>query len=143
MNRLIQNLNLLGIIALAVLLAAQWQTNSQLNHDVDQLNRTRIKQTAKIAEQDMTLKQTSADLDDSRERLSISESALQETKAKLAAMTSERDQLKANLQKWTAAVAARDVALQKLSTERNDAIQRFNDLVTKYNALESNGSGGK
>jgi hypothetical protein len=44
-----------------------------------------------------------------------------------------------------AAVAARDAALKqagdqirRLSSERNDAVQKFNDLAGKYNALVSN-----
>jgi septal ring factor EnvC (AmiA/AmiB activator) len=143
MNRLIEYLNLFGIIALAVLCAAQWQTNGQLNHDVERLDQMRIEQTAKIAEQDATLKQTSSDLDDSRQRLSISESALKDAEVKLAVAAAERDQLKANLAKWTAALAARDDAIRKLSAERNDAIQKFNDLANKYNALVPGSSGGK
>jgi chromosome segregation ATPase len=127
MNRIIQNLNLVGILAIAVLSATQWR-------DIERLDQTRIAQSAKINEQQTTLKQTTSDLGDTRQRLSISESSLQETKTTLATTTFERDQLKANLQKWTAAVAARDAAIQKLSAERNDAVKKFNDLVTKYNA---------
>ena len=71
-------------------------------------------------------------------------------------MTAERDrllieagqlkaqivQLKSALDKWTAAVKDRDAALkhagdlvQSLAKERNNAIQKFNDLADKYNAL--------
>jgi septal ring factor EnvC (AmiA/AmiB activator) len=135
MNRIIQYLNLFGVLALAVLCAAQWQTNGQLNGDVNRLDKTRIDQAAKIADQDATLKQTTADLDDSRQRLSISESDLKDATAKLAAITAERDQLKANLQKWVAAVAARDDAIRKLSSDRDEAVKKYNDLVGKYNAL--------
>jgi septal ring factor EnvC (AmiA/AmiB activator) len=141
MNRLIEYLNLSGIVALSVLCATQWQTNSRLNHNMERLERARIEQAAKITEQDTSLKQTTVDLDDSRERLSIAESALKDAKATLAATTIEQDQLKANLQKWTAAIAARDDAIRKLSSERNDAIQKFNDLANKYNAMQSNDSG--
>jgi septal ring factor EnvC (AmiA/AmiB activator) len=141
MNRFIEYLNLFGIVALALLCAAQWQTNSRLNHNAERLERARIEQAAKITEQDTSLKQTTTDLDDSRQRLSIAESALKDAKAILAAITIERDQLKANLQKWATAVAVRDDAIRKLSAERNDAIQKFNDLANKYNAMQSNDSG--
>jgi hypothetical protein len=46
------------------------------------------------------------------------------------------------LKKWIQAVADRDAALkqagaviQKIALERNDAIQKFNDLAAKYNAV--------
>ena len=86
---------------------------------------------------------------DVRSRISIAEATIKDNETKLAAakrtdkdhLTTERDQLNAALEKWTTAVAARDDALkqtgdqvQKLTADRNDAVQKYNDLANKYNA---------
>lgn len=156
MNRVLQYLNFLGVVTLAVLCAVQWRANLRLNQEADRLELTRQEQAAKIAEQEKTIKGYVADLDDFRVRLERSETALTETLAKLTAATTERDQLaaqrdqlltqrdqlKATLDKWVAAVKQRDQTLkqageqiQKLAKERNEAIVKFNELVGKYNAL--------
>jgi chromosome segregation ATPase len=149
MNRFLSYFNFAGVIALAILCAVQWRTNSLLNQEVDHLEKTRLEQTAKIAEQDQTIQGDVADLDDFRRRLMISESALKKSDDQLATATTqrdrataERDQLKAALDQWIAAVAARDAALkqagqqlQKTAAERNDAVVKFNDLAGKYNAV--------
>ena len=135
MNRFFAIFNGLGVGVLAVLCAVQWQANSRLGNNVEQLDKTRIEQSAKIAQQESTLKDDAADLEDLRQRLSMSESQLQKAVA-------EGTRLKAALDKWMAAVKLRDVALkqageqiQKLAGERNEAIQKFNDLADKYNGL--------
>jgi chromosome segregation ATPase len=143
-NRFLSIFNCLGVGVLAVLCAVQWQANSRLENNVEQLDKTRIEQSAKIAEQERTLKDDAADLEDLRQRLSMSESQLQKAVA-------EGTRLKAALDKWMAAVRQRDAALkqageqvQKLAGERNEAIQKFNDLADKYNALvKQMGGGGK
>jgi chromosome segregation ATPase len=128
-------LNFVGVIALAILCSFQWQTNSRLNLEAQSLQKTTLEQAAKIDEQDRTIKNDAADLDDLRSRLSLAESALADDEASLK-------QLKAALDKWIAAVAQRDQALkqagaqiQKLANERNDAILKFNDLAGKYNVV--------
>jgi uncharacterized coiled-coil DUF342 family protein len=128
-------LNFAGVIALAVLCSFQWQINSRVNLEAQSLQKTTLEQAAKIDEQDRTIKNDAADLDDLRNRLSLSESALADDEVTIK-------QLKAALDKWIAAVAQRDQALklagvqiQKLANERNDAILKFNDLAGKYNAV--------
>lgn len=145
MTRFFLIFNFLGVAVLCVLCAAQWQTNSRLENGVEQLDKTRIEQSAKIAEQTITLKDDAADLSDMRQRLSMSESELKNAVTERDHFAAEGKQLKTALDKWMAAVAARDTALrqagdqiQKLSTERNDAVRKFNDLAGKYNALVSN-----
>jgi uncharacterized coiled-coil DUF342 family protein len=149
MSRFMQWFNFAGIFALTVLCAFQWRTNLRLNLHVIDLGNTRLQQLAKIAEQDKTIKGEAADLDDFRERLTLSETALKEAEEKFNALANERDklvaerdQLKANLDQWMAAVAARDAALKQaneqvktLADARNDAVAKFNDLADKYNAL--------
>lgn len=149
MSRLIQFINLIGVCALAVLCASQWQTNRQLNLDVLRLEKARQANESKIAEQEIAIRGYAADLDDFRDRLARSDAALKETNAKLSAtaeerdrLLGERDQLKAAIDKWAAAVSERDAALKRagekmnsIATERNDAVGKFNDLAAKYNGL--------
>jgi len=136
-------LNFAGVIALAVLCSFQWQTNSRINLEAQSLQKTTLEQAGKIDEQTRTIKNDAADLDDLRGRLSLSESALADDEATIK-------QLKAAMDKWIAAVAQRDLALkqasgqiQKLATERNEAILKFNDLAGKYNAVVKKAQGGQ
>lgn len=142
MNRFFSLFNFLGVITLCVLCSVQWQTDSRLENNVQQLDQTRIEQSAKIAEQDQTLKDDAADLDDLRQRLSLSESELRKTISERDHFAAEGRQLKSALDNWIAAVKERDAAIkqagdliQKLAGERNDAIAKFNDLADKYNAF--------
>jgi uncharacterized coiled-coil DUF342 family protein len=149
MNRFIQWFNFAGIFALAVLCAFQWRTNMHLNLRMTDLENTQLQQLAKIADQDKTIKGAAADLDDFRERLTLSDAALKEAEEKFKALEHERDKLvlerdrlKEDLDQWKAALAARDAALKQsneqsktLADARNDAIAKFNDLADKYNAL--------
>jgi septal ring factor EnvC (AmiA/AmiB activator) len=128
MNRFFSIFNCLGVGVLAVLCAVQWQANSRLENNVEQLDKTRIEQSAKIAEQERTLKDDAADLEDLRQRLSMSESELKKAVA-------EAGRLKTALDKWKAALKQAGEQIQKLAGERNEAIQKFNDLADKYNAL--------
>ncbi|MGD0388053.1 MAG: hypothetical protein ABSC42_03775 [Tepidisphaeraceae bacterium] len=128
MNRFFSIFNCLGVGVLAVLCAVQWQANSRLENNVEQLDKTRIEQSAKIAQQESTLKDDAADLEDLRQRLSMSESELQNSVV-------EEGRLKTALDKWKAALKQAGEQIQKLAGERNQAIQRFNDLADKYNAL--------
>jgi septal ring factor EnvC (AmiA/AmiB activator) len=142
MNRFFSLFNFAGVAVLCVLCCVQWNANSRLEDNVEQLDQTRIEQSAKIVEQDRTLKDDAADLEDLRQRLSMSESELKTTMVERDRFAAEDKQLKAALDKWIAAVKERDAAIkqagdliQKLAAERNDAIGKFNDLVDKYNAL--------
>ncbi len=149
MNRFLQYFNFIGIVALAFLCSAQWRTNRRLNLEIFDLEKVRLDQLAKINEQDKSIKGYFADLDELRQRLTLSESALKESQEKFAALATdrdkviaERDALKTSLDKFTAAIAERDAALkqagdqiQKLAADRDDAVSKFNDLADKYNAL--------
>jgi chromosome segregation ATPase len=135
MIRFATGFNFIGVIALAMLCAAQWRTDSRLHLQINDLEKIRIEQSEKITEQEKTIRGQSADLDDFRSRLMLCESQLTQSEELVA-------HLKAALDKWIAAVDARDkaikqagVLLQKLAGERNDAVTKFNDLASKYNAL--------
>src|ERR1700722_18391742 len=113
MNQAFSIFNFLGVIALCVLSAAQWQTNSRLEKRANNLNQTRIEQAATMAEQEKTLKVNATDLDDLRQRLSLSESDLKTTLAERDRLAAEAKTLKAALDKWLAAVKERDAALKQ------------------------------
>jgi chromosome segregation ATPase len=128
-------LNFFGVLVLAVLLCVQWKTNSRLEAEDNHLEQLRVEQSAKIADQEITLKQDAADLDDFRQRLSISESSLKSAIVDRDRLAQLVDELKKALDQWKAAVAARDEAIQKIAAQRNDAITKFNDLADKYNTM--------
>jgi chromosome segregation ATPase len=148
-NRFLQCFNLVGIASLCVLCSLQWRSNRQLNLLTNHLEQTGIEQQTQIDIQAKTIRRQTADLDDFRHRLELSEAALKESQDKFAALAAqqdqllaERDQLKAALAQWTAAVAQRDTLIKqandqitKLTADRNDAITKFNDLANRYNAL--------
>lgn len=155
--------NLLGVLALGILCAAQWQVNRNLNLKVISLEKTRARQDQKIAEQDKRIEGDAADLQDLRERLEQSDKSLREAQATVTSLqrdvaraTAERDRaladrktlldererVKTILDQYVAAVAQRDgvikqanIDIQGLVDQRNDAIARFNSLATQYNAM--------
>jgi len=151
--------NMFGVMSLAVLCVVQWQANRRINLQAIELEKTRQEQIQKIAEQDRTIKGYMADLEDFRHRLEKSDAALREAETKIATLgmerdraIAERDQFKATLGKWVAAVKERDDTLKKandeirkLAAERNNAVVKFNELAGKYNTAvkELNAAAGK
>jgi prefoldin subunit 5 len=149
MNTLVQILNFLGVVALAVLSGIQWRNDSRLHHRIIDLEKARLQQIDKIATLEKSLQEKSTDLEDFRQRLKISEAAeideahqLADSQARCAQLTSERDQLKSMLDKWIEAVRLRDEAIktdkeqiEKLVRQRKDATDKFNDVAQKYNDL--------
>jgi chromosome segregation ATPase len=148
-NRFLQYFNLLGIGSLCLLCCLQWRNNRQLNLQINHLEQTGIELQRQVAIQAKTISGQTADLDDFRHRLELSEAALKESQDKFAALAAqrdqlitERDQLKTALAQWTAAVAQRDAVIKaaneqimKLTADRNDAIGKFNELANRYNGL--------
>lgn len=153
-NRILQILNFLGVAALAVLCVVQWHANSQAIAAADQLEQVRQQQAAKLSEQQKTMQNDSAELDDLHQRLSEVQAAVRASKAKMAAMsagrdalTAKADQFEATLAKWQSALSQRDdtirqagAQIQKLAQQRDDATRRANDLVAQFNRLASNAS---
>lgn len=154
MTRALQWLNLLGVLALAALCAAQWSTNRRLSLAGIAMEKHSAEQTATIEKRDASIRGYTADLDELRGRLTLAESQSKELDAKLAsavatskASLAEREQLKASLDSYVVALAGRDSALksasgqiEQLTLSRYEAIARFNDLAEKYNALATRDS---
>jgi septal ring factor EnvC (AmiA/AmiB activator) len=139
MNRMLQWFNLLGVAALAGLCVVQWSVNRRVNLEAAALEQTRISQAAKIAEQDKTIHDQAADLDDFRQRLELSETELTDTLMKLNVVRADRDRLKSELDKWVAAVAQRDQTIKQAVVDIQKLVAERDDLVKKYNALVSGG----
>jgi septal ring factor EnvC (AmiA/AmiB activator) len=142
MNRIISMLNLLGVVALVLLCCVQWQRNSRLENQAVDLQNVQFQQAATIDQQKRTIKDDAIDLSDLRQRLTMSESALQETREEKDRLAIENAQLKKSLQQWTQAVQQRDKVIahandliQMLAKQRNEAVQKFNNLADAYNGL--------
>jgi chromosome segregation ATPase len=156
MNRVLNIFNLLGICALAALCAIQWNRDRDSHTQIIALQAANQQHEQTIQQQTQAIRGQQADLDDFRNRLMHANDEFQKAQSQLATLTQERDRLanqnkllaaerdeyKAAIPKWSAALAARDNLIKQASGEiiqlaqqRNEAIVRFNDLVAKYNAL--------
>lgn len=142
MNRALNSLNLLGVLALAALCVFQWRANSALVRDLRRNEGVRLAQSVKIDEQAANLRGLSDDLDRFRAQLSDTTLALKTSDAKLdaseklvAQLETQRDQLKAAVEQWTAAVALRDQRLADANQRIQDLNTRLADAVAKFNAL--------
>jgi chromosome segregation ATPase len=142
MNRVLQWINFLGVVAVAALCVVQWSVNRRLNLETADLERKQIILDAKLDEQSKTIRDQAADLEEFRTRVQLSEQALADAEKKLRTLQAERDRLDASRNLYAAAVAQRDSIIKKASSEieqawndRNDAVKKFNDLAAKYNAM--------
>jgi chromosome segregation ATPase len=149
MNRLVQYLNLLGVLALAALCVVQWQRNRQLNLEVNRLEGVHHEQVQKLAEQEKSLRGLNEDLAHFKEKFGLTHSnwteavaSLRKTETENIRIVQERDQLKGSISNWSGAVAARDLRLEEanqqirsLSDKLNDSIHKFNSLATNYNSV--------
>jgi len=149
MNRSLQYANLIGVVALTVLCVFQWKANRRVNMEASALEKTRLELTSKVEEHEKTIKGQVADLETFREQLSLATRSLKETETKLtkagreiAQLETEREQLKASVTNWAAAVTARDERLKEgnarikqLGEEMNANIRKFNELAETHGKL--------
>ena len=116
MNRLLQYVNFIGIVVLHTPLSClQWEANRRFNLRVIALEKNRLEQMAKIAARRRQSANKPADLDDFRHRVSALDAVLEESDAKVRTLTmakeqltAERDQLKATVAQFAAAIMQRD-----------------------------------
>jgi chromosome segregation ATPase len=142
MNRVMQWINFLGVLAVALLCVVQWSVNRRLNLETADLERKQIALNAKVDEQSKTIRDQAADLEEFRTRVQLSEQALADAETKLRALHAERDRLESSRSLYASAVTQRDTVIKKAAAEiqqawndRNDAVKKFNDLAMKYNAM--------
>lgn len=142
-------INLFGALALAGLCVVQWQRDRRLNLQVNRLEKARIEQDEKLSAQQKAAAGLASDLSRFKEQFKEAHTEATDAHSKLkkseqenAQLLRERDQLKASVTNWAAAVATRDEGLRNLngrlreaSTRLNDSVLKFNDLATNYNAL--------
>ena len=145
--RLLHFINLFGVLALAALCVFQWHLNRDVNLRANSLEKTRLKLTARISEQDQQIKGQAADLESFREhiqrataQLKSAESNLLVARREVLELGAQRDQLKESIGEWTRAVAERDEQLvraseqlEKIAEERNTAVTKFNELAARHN----------
>jgi chromosome segregation ATPase len=149
MNRTLQFVNLGGVLLLAALCVFQWQRDRRLNLDLRQSEKTRQAHQQKIGEQDRSLRGLNADLTQLKEQLGRVHADAKDSQQKLETseqenrqLTTEREQLLQSVTNWSNAVTVRDQRLTEanerirtLAGDLNASVQKFNELVTNYNAV--------
>ena len=148
MNRRLQYLNLLGVLALAALCVFQWRTDGRLNREINRLEKTRIDHARKIGEQEQALKGANDDLNLFKEQFSRAQADLNDARRKLdeterenLQLNSACVQLRESITNWANAVAERDTRLAEANQRINELADRLNESIRKYNELASNYNG--
>jgi chromosome segregation ATPase len=142
MNRFLERLNLIGVLALAGLCVFQWRVNREVNTQVNRLQKTQFEQTAKIAEQQKTIAGQGMDLETFRAQLLASKSEEKQLSANLfdsertnRQLDSQVGQLKESLTNWVAAVSERDKQLEHITANLKSLIEARDEAIEKYNTL--------
>lgn len=148
MKNALITLNLVGVLGLGVLCVAQWRMDRRLNAELERLEAVRAEQAQQLAGRDKTINGHVADLASLREHITRLTGELKEiegrsrgTERELGQVTSEREQLREAVKRWSLAVDARDeqmraanLQIQELANRLNDTVLKFNELATNYNA---------
>jgi chromosome segregation ATPase len=149
MNGQLKYVNLVGVVVLACLCAAQWLHDRRLNLEIKHLDQVRSEQSARIDDQANQLKGLNEDLDQLKTSLATErdlrvqvEQKLKPVEAANEQLTLDRDQLKGAISNWASAVALRDehmkeanTRIEQLAADLNASIRKYNELVTNYNAI--------
>ena len=143
--KLLQWINLFGVIALGALCIVQWQRDRQLNLQFNAVEKVRQSQEQKLAEQEKTARGLNDDLAQLKAQFQSTHTELTEARASLgkvdrehAQLLNERDQLKVSVTNWSQAVKERDMRLREASDQLRDVSARLNDSVMKFNELATN-----
>jgi chromosome segregation ATPase len=148
MKRFLPWLNFLGVLALAALCVIQWRRDRALNLEFNTLEKTRQAQEQALAEQKNTAEGLAADLAELKEQWqrhtgdsSLLRSNVIRLERENLQLTADRQELKASVTNWAAAVRERDARLAQasgqlrdLSAKLTDSVRKYNDLATNYNA---------
>ena len=149
MNRVLPLVNAVGVFFLTILCVAQWRANRRLHLEANEMIRVRDGLIATLEEQKRAMVGQGTDLEALRGHLLLANARAQDQAAKLSAVEAdarqlavERDQLKASVTNWSAAVAVRDERLKaaaaqarELGNARDEAVVKFNDLALRYNEV--------
>jgi chromosome segregation ATPase len=149
MNRRLQWLNFAGVLVLAVVCALQWRRDRAVNLEFNRVEKTRLEQQTRLAEQERQIAGLSDDLATFKTQLTRTQQEAVELHNRAAQverenlqLANDREQLRQSVTNWAAAVALRDERLaaanhriRELATELNASVQKFNVLATNYNAV--------
>jgi uncharacterized coiled-coil DUF342 family protein len=154
MNRFWHMVNFMGVIALVALCWVQWGENRTVSRRAVAAETSRAELQIKLQDAQHTIDADKKDLDEFRDRLTQAQKDIEKNKADLTeavaqqeTLRTERDLYHTNalalqtaLEKWKAALAERENALNqandavvKIAADRNDAVKKLNALVTNYN----------
>lgn len=140
-------INLAGVLALAVLCAAQWQGNRQLNQAINRLEGIRIDQVEQLEHRETAIARHLEDIEilkaqvlELTDTLRATEGQLRTEQLKTAQLENEREQLRESVTEWAAAVEARDeritdnqAQIKELAELQNEAVESYNTLAGDYN----------
>ena len=142
MNRLLEKLNLLGVVILALLCVAQWKINRAANLHLQSAQKQNHEQAKKISDHEKTIQANTTDLETFRTQLSSTKTAEKDLEKNLAdaernsfQLKSETAALKTAITNWAAAVETRDQQLRQAATNIQSLVQTRDDAIEKYNAL--------
>jgi chromosome segregation ATPase len=135
MKNLLQNLLIFFALGLCVLLAVQWHRESVLRQQLQRSDNTTRSVSETIGSLQSDVSRLEAEImriEGLRQELATNAVAREAEVAKLKGeVTSLRDALtKANQN-----ITTQNDALKKLAHERDDAVQRYNQLAVDYNTL--------
>ena len=119
--------NLFGVLALAVLCGFQWTAGRRASLENVRLDMTVQKQSAKIAELETTIIGDKADLDEFRQRLEQSETAIKDAESRIVQLAHERD----------AVMVERDTALAEKKKANADLAALQGELSKWVDAVSS------
>ena len=149
MNRRLQNLNLCGVLVLAIVCVLQWRRDRALNLEVNRIETTRLEQKEKITEQEKHLRGLTDDLASYQEQLGRARTELSESQKNLQEMervnqrlSRTSEQLTQSVTNWANAVTERDKRLgeangriHELADQLNASVLKFNELATNYDTV--------
>lgn len=135
-------INLAGVLALAVLCAAQWQGNRQLNQEINRLESIRIDQVDQLDNREEAIAGHLEDIEVLKDQVLSLTDSLRTTEGELRAenqrsaqLENEREQLRESVTEWAAAVELRDERIAENQAQINELAELQNEAVTSYNAL--------
>lgn len=145
--RLLQHLNLAGVLALAVLCGFQWQANRRSELHGIRMDAVRMELASRVGDLQRLLTNSVSDVEVFRNQITGSNTEIRELKQQLETSERRKDhlelesvQLRSSLSNWMAAVAIRDERirdstdrLNRLASGQREAVAKINELVGQYN----------
>ena len=135
MKHLLQNLLIFFALGLCVLLAVQWHRESVLREQLQRSDTTTrsVSETIGSLQSDVSrLEAEITRIESLRQQLATNAIARE---VELARLKADAESLRAALTKANQNITVQNDALKQLGSERDDAVQRYNQLAVDYNTL--------